>query len=88
MISLISTAATPVTCSLAQPVSTTQASGVSLAPVSWTIVLLDVQGLITYGASLSAPKTNDPNPTLRPSHRERMGTAYMESPKLVAISPS
>ena len=27
-------------------------------------------------------------PTLRPSHRERMGTAYMEPPKLVVISPS
>ena len=51
-------------------------------------VMVQTQGIGDYGASLSKPEVNEPSPTVRPSHRDRIGTANIRSPKLVVISPS
>ena len=51
-------------------------------------VMVQTQGIDDYGANLSKPEVNEPSPTVRPSHRDRIGTANIRSPKLVVISPS
>ena len=51
-------------------------------------VMVQTQGIGDYGANLSKPEVNEPSPTVRPSHRDRTGTANIRSPKLVVISPS
>ncbi len=54
----------------------------------WRRVMVQTQGTGDYGANLSKPEVNEPSPTVRPSHRDRIGTANIPSPKLVVISPS
>ena len=51
-------------------------------------VMVQTQGIGDYGANLSKPEVNEPSPAVRPSHRDRTGTANIRSPKLVVISPS